>query len=204
MEDYPQFQLDTNNITVIVPPLINWLSGSGDYKDSFAYQTIISKISNEDEAKSFALRLIIHYVGDIHQPLHASSRVDSKYPKGDAGGNFFKVPSKDGVKNLHAVWDAGVYQYSTDPNLVSFTHFSNLYFSLSAAADGPISPPKYQPLKTNSPSLLPNTRTPTSMPGLKSHSNLRHQMFTLEVRINDYVIHIKYLNLDIKENTALP
>jgi hypothetical protein len=37
MEDYPQFQLDTNNITVIVPPLINWLSGSGDYKDSFAY-----------------------------------------------------------------------------------------------------------------------------------------------------------------------
>jgi hypothetical protein len=27
-------------------------------------------------------------IGDIHQPLHAISRVDSKYPKGDAGGNF--------------------------------------------------------------------------------------------------------------------
>lgn len=31
-EDYPQFQLDTNNITVIVPALIDWISGSGNYK----------------------------------------------------------------------------------------------------------------------------------------------------------------------------
>ena len=72
---------------------------------------MMSKISNEDDAKSFALRLLIHYVGDIHQPLHATSRVDSKYPKGDAGGNFFHVPQKGDVKNLHSVWDSVVYLF---------------------------------------------------------------------------------------------
>ena len=43
---------------------------------------------SDEERLSYALRLLIHYIGDIHQPLHAISRVDSKYPKGDAGGNF--------------------------------------------------------------------------------------------------------------------
>lgn len=80
----------------------------------------MTKFTNEDDGKSFALRLLIHYIGDIHQPLHASSRVNPQYPKGDAGGNFFKVPTKNTAKNLHSVWDAGVYSYSNTPNLVSY------------------------------------------------------------------------------------
>jgi hypothetical protein len=64
---------------------------------------------------------MIHYVGDIHQPLHATSRLDPKYPKGDAGGNFFKLPAIGDVKNLHSVWDSVVYLYTGTPALVSFT-----------------------------------------------------------------------------------
>jgi nuclease S1 len=61
-----------------------------------------------------ALKFIVHLVGDIHQPLHASDR-------NDAGGNRFQVQlaaspasaaqSRDGRRgavagtNLHAVWD---------------------------------------------------------------------------------------------------
>ena len=71
--------------------------------------------SNEDEAKSFALRLLIHYVGDIHQPLHATSRVDENYPSGDRGGNLFTLPSKKTAKNLHAVWDSLIYLYTEEP-----------------------------------------------------------------------------------------
>jgi hypothetical protein len=67
---------------------------SGDYKSGYVYTTVTSKNDNEEEAKSEALRLLIHYIGDIHQPLHASARVNSDYPKGDAGGNFVKLPSK--------------------------------------------------------------------------------------------------------------
>jgi S1/P1 Nuclease len=43
-----------------------------------------------------------HLVGDVHQPLHCTSRFLRSQPTGDAGGNFvFVAPGR----NLHAVWD---------------------------------------------------------------------------------------------------
>jgi len=49
------------------------------------------KENTEKNGMSTAMRLLIHYCGDIHQPLHATSRVDHEYPKGDFGGNTFKI-----------------------------------------------------------------------------------------------------------------
>ena len=63
----------------------------------------------------------MHYVGDIHQPLHASTRVNSKYPIGDRGGNSFPLTSKDGINELHAVWDSLLYEFSGYETLVSLT-----------------------------------------------------------------------------------
>lgn len=63
------------------------------------------------------MRLMLHYAGDIHQPLHATSRVDHEYPQGDRGGNSFKLPSKDGANNLHAVWDSIIYEFTGYPTL---------------------------------------------------------------------------------------
>jgi len=71
----------------------------------------------EEEKQSYALRLLIHYIGDIHQPLHATSRVDKNYPKGDAGGNFVPIPIKNGAKNLHSVWDSVIYLYTATPRM---------------------------------------------------------------------------------------
>jgi len=47
-----------------------------------------------------ALKFLIHFVGDMHQPLHAADHHDR-------GGNCVKLePSPDGdVTNLHAFWD---------------------------------------------------------------------------------------------------
>ncbi len=59
--------------------------------------------------------MIIHYVGDIHQPLHAVSEVDSRFPTGDMGGNAQKVPDiqpGSGVGDLHAIWDSVIYGYT--------------------------------------------------------------------------------------------
>ena len=64
--------------------ITEWLSGSGtDYKTSYYYQQIIKNFPVEADARSVALRLAIHYIGDIHQPLHTVAEVDSTYPSGD-------------------------------------------------------------------------------------------------------------------------
>ena len=49
-----------------------------------------------------AVRFLLHFVGDVHQPLHAVSDAD-------LGGNCELLESPIGtVKNLHALWDGGI------------------------------------------------------------------------------------------------
>jgi hypothetical protein len=48
-----------------------------------------------------ALMFLIHFVGDMHQPLHSS---DNK----DKGGNDVHVMFGDRPQNLHSVWDSGL------------------------------------------------------------------------------------------------
>jgi hypothetical protein len=54
------------------------------------------------------LGFLIHLVGDVHQPLHATTRYTASRPDGDAGGNGFKIqmPPDAHITNLHAFWDA--------------------------------------------------------------------------------------------------
>lgn len=79
---------------------------------------MISKFPTEDQAKSYALRLLIHYLGDIHQPLHCATRVDAEYPDGDKGGNMFTLPYHYTVDNLHSLWDAVLYEFRDSMKLV--------------------------------------------------------------------------------------
>jgi uncharacterized protein (DUF433 family) len=51
--------------------------------------------------RAVELAWVLHLVGDLHQPLHAGSRVTDAHPQGDRGGNAVRV----GSSNLHAVWD---------------------------------------------------------------------------------------------------
>ncbi len=64
-----------------------------------------------------ALRLLIHYLGDVHQPLHTVARVNYNYPEGDHGGNSVKLPEINGTDNLHSVWDSMVMQETSRLNL---------------------------------------------------------------------------------------
>ncbi|HEX2079159.1 MAG TPA: S1/P1 nuclease [Longimicrobium sp.] len=52
---------------------------------------------------AIALAWIIHLVGDIHQPLHSSSRITPLDPNGDRGGNDFGL--RGSPDNLHSFWD---------------------------------------------------------------------------------------------------
>ena len=58
-----------------------------------------------------------HLVGDVHQPLHCTSRFLHSQPKGDAGGNFvFVTPGR----TLHSVWDDAPGTDSSDEYVTKY------------------------------------------------------------------------------------
>ena len=67
-----------------------------------------------DFGDAFNLRLLIHYMGDIHQPLHTTSRFTADFPNGDMGGNLYMLTEKDEVNELHALWDSTIYEFDQD------------------------------------------------------------------------------------------
>ena len=68
-----------------------------------AFRAVLGS-SQSDELKSYDLVWLLHLIGDIHQPLHAVTRITQPHPKGDAGGNFVKLFG-DASSNLHSYWD---------------------------------------------------------------------------------------------------
>jgi hypothetical protein len=54
-----------------------------------------------DEVRLKALKNLVHFVGDVHQPLHAGY-LDDK------GGNKFQLQVFMRSSNLHALWDSGL------------------------------------------------------------------------------------------------
>ena len=86
---------DPKNLTLAIPTLVAWLSGKDgtDYLQSDIYSHISALYPEmEDVQKSYALRLLIHYMGDIHQPFHNENRYDVENPQGDYGANEFPLP----------------------------------------------------------------------------------------------------------------
>jgi len=120
IKDYPNFVPDVHDNTDALNGLISWMKKDDGYQQNYFYETIMSHVWNqgtEADGLSTAMRLMIHYIGDVHQPLHATARVDDEFPTGDRGGNSFSLASKDGAKNLHAVWDSVIYSETGHPTL---------------------------------------------------------------------------------------
>lgn len=69
---------------------------------------------NVNLAQSFNLRLLIHYIGDIHQPLHTVDHYDQAHPNGDEGGNSVSIQGLDGIRNLHMLWDSVLTEFNVD------------------------------------------------------------------------------------------
>jgi hypothetical protein len=77
----------------------------------------ILKTSTDKDAQAQALRFIIHFVGDIHQPLHCATRVSGANPEGDRGGNLVSISVAGKKTNLHSYWDGGIGSFpKTGPN----------------------------------------------------------------------------------------
>jgi S1/P1 nuclease len=81
--------------------------------------------------QAVALRFLIHFCGDITQPLHCSTGVSTNMPAGDAGGNDFIITGQ--WDELHALWDGGG-GYLTDSVARPFTPASQAIIVNKAAA----------------------------------------------------------------------
>jgi S1/P1 Nuclease len=66
------------------------------------------------ETKQLYLRLLIHIIGDVHQPLHLGKLEDR-------GGNAVKVKWFSDEANLHQVWDEKLISYQE----LSYTEYTN-------------------------------------------------------------------------------
>src|SRR6266542_988312 len=69
-----------------------------------AFRSVLAS-NDPDEKKSYDLVWLEHLVGDVHQPLHAATRVSSGDLQGDHGGNLVKLCAPPCRKELHAFWD---------------------------------------------------------------------------------------------------
>jgi len=73
---------------------------NGDVVAAIRHLTEVLENENATrEEKIFALKGLVHFVGDIHQPLHVGQ-------PGDHGGNKVKVKWFREETNLHRLWDS--------------------------------------------------------------------------------------------------
>jgi hypothetical protein len=106
------FSIDATPLPAGVPEPDNIVKALADNVE-------ILKTSTDQDAQAQALRFIIHFVGDIHQPLHSATRVSSANPDGDRGGNLVSIMVAGKKTNLHSYWDGGIGSFpKTGPNFV--------------------------------------------------------------------------------------
>ncbi len=78
------------------------LNEKGDVERAIYDQVkILSDESSSREDKQLALKILVHLVGDIHQPMHMGHA-------SDLGGNRWMVKYFGKDTNLHSIWDSSL------------------------------------------------------------------------------------------------
>ena len=78
----------------------------------FALDTLTARLK-KDKNDAEALKFLVHFVGDLHQPLHLGR-------KDDKGGNKVEFNWFGRKTNLHSVWDGSLIESER----MSYTEFS--------------------------------------------------------------------------------
>lgn len=61
--------------------------------------------TRSDAERRYALHLVVHFTGDLHQPLHSGDRADR-------GGNDMHVRFAGKAMTMHALWDGGLIDWT--------------------------------------------------------------------------------------------
>jgi hypothetical protein len=79
---------------------------------------ILRDKTQKREARREALIYVIHFVGDIHQPMHAAGGMIKNEETGqmepDRGGNSVKVGYLGTQTNLHSMWDSMLIEWGQE------------------------------------------------------------------------------------------
>jgi hypothetical protein len=68
------------------------------------FEVVLQDPRASPEQRKEALLFVVHFVGDLHQPLHSEDNHDK-------GGNDVKVVFHGRPTNLHSVWDSGLLNH---------------------------------------------------------------------------------------------
>lgn len=77
------------------------------------YAKMVKDLTSSKADKILAIKMIVHLIGDLHQPLHVGNGLDR-------GGNSVKVQYFYQTTNLHSVWDSKMI----DGTNLSFTELT--------------------------------------------------------------------------------
>ncbi len=98
-------------------------TGPNVYKKITEMIAVLKNSKSKLTEKKLALRILIHLVGDLHQPMH-TARLD------DLGGNKVLLTWFGEKSNLHKVWDEGIVDYQK----LSYTEYAKAINHPSPAA----------------------------------------------------------------------
>jgi hypothetical protein len=73
--------------------MVTWIKDMKDKKDSKKFSVAMMTV------------MLLHIVGDIHQPLHAGIFFSKAFEKGDQGGNKYMVKVDGKEEKIHAFFD---------------------------------------------------------------------------------------------------
>ena len=107
---YLDIDVKLNIDTVTVDPMAN--NGNNVLAALSKFQAILKDPVKPARDRREALFFIAHFVGDLHQPLHAAER------ENDRGGNLVRVQMDANdrhVKNLHSAWDSEFVKDAVGP-----------------------------------------------------------------------------------------
>lgn len=79
--------------------------------------TVLKNAKSTPAQKKLALRMVIHLVGDLHQPMHTAR-------KDDLGGNKIQLTWFGEKSNLHRVWDESLIDFQ-QLSYTEYTHAIN-------------------------------------------------------------------------------
>lgn len=121
-DDYKRVPEEEGDVLLILEKLEAFLRDPDAEKMEFSGNmkrkgTKLNPTQGREIGKKEALAFYVHFVGDIHQPLHVGRRDDK-------GGNKIQVKWFDEEASLHRVWDELVVE-SAHLSYTEFTTFLN-------------------------------------------------------------------------------
>ena len=84
---------------------VNGETGPNLYRALLHWEAAVKDPSTNRSVRIFALKMLVHFVEDAHQPMHVARAADK-------GGNSIPVVLAGETTNLHSLWDSKLIDHT--------------------------------------------------------------------------------------------